>query len=68
MKKMNADTKPFAFSEALDSKEQIAAYLEEAFAQGDAALIAKAMHEAARARDSLWSNRPPGRSDHAPIQ
>jgi probable addiction module antidote protein len=43
-------TKPYDSAEYLDTAEDVAAYLEEAFAERDPALIAHALGVAARAR------------------
>jgi probable addiction module antidote protein len=43
-------TKPYDSTEYLDTAEDVAAYLEEAFAERDPALIAHALGVAARAR------------------
>ena len=43
-------TTPFDAAEFLDSPEAVAAYLNEAFSDGDAAFVARAIGTAARAR------------------
>jgi len=48
---MAVETKPFDVAEVLIDEETIAAYLEEAFAEGDAAHIATAIGDVARARN-----------------
>lgn len=47
---MPLKTKPFDAAEFLKTPEEIADYLEEAFADGDPAFIAAALGDAARAR------------------
>jgi probable addiction module antidote protein len=47
---MALETRPFDPADFLETAEDIAAYLEEAFADGDPALIAAALGDAARAR------------------
>ncbi len=47
---MTVATRPFDPAEYLDTPERIAAYLEEAFADGDPALIASALGDVARAK------------------
>lgn len=47
---MTVAIKPFDPAEYLDTPERIAAYLEEAFADGDPALIASALGDVARAK------------------
>ena len=48
---MALETKLFDVAEVLSDDERIAAYLEEAFADGDPAFIASAIGEVARARN-----------------
>ena len=48
---------PFDAAEFLKTPEEIADYLEEAFADGDPAFIAAALGDAARARDDPASER-----------
>jgi len=48
---MAIETKPFDAAEYLDTPESIAAYLEEAFQDGDPTLIATALGVVARARN-----------------
>ena len=48
---MFVETRPFDVAEILDTPERIAAYLEEAFEDGDPALIASALGDVARARN-----------------
>ena len=48
---MPVETKPFDAAEVLGDDERIAAYLEEAFADGDPKLIASAIGDVARARN-----------------
>ena len=48
---MSVETRPFDVAEILDTPERIAAYLEEAFEDGDPALIASALGDVARARN-----------------
>ena len=48
---MTLETKPFDVVEVLSDDARIAAYLEEAFADGDPALIASAIGDVARARN-----------------
>ncbi|HZK98354.1 MAG TPA: addiction module antidote protein [Caulobacteraceae bacterium] len=48
---MTVETKPFDVAEVLLDEERIAAYLEEAFADGDPAFIASAIGDVARARN-----------------
>ena len=47
---MALETRPFDAAEVLGDDARIAAYLEEAFADGDPALIASAIGDVARAR------------------
>jgi len=47
---MPVKTKPFDVAESLNSEGRIVAYLEEVFSDGDAAMIAKALGDVARAR------------------
>ena len=48
---MTIETKPFDAAEVLNSDERIAAYLEEAFEEGNPAVIASALGTVARARN-----------------
>ena len=48
---MALETRPFDAAEVLGDDERIAAYLAEAFANGDPALIASAIGDVARARN-----------------
>jgi probable addiction module antidote protein len=47
---MTVETQPYDAAEILTSEERIAAYLEEAFADGEPAIIAAALGAVARAR------------------
>lgn len=47
---MGIETKPWDAAEYLDSDEAIVAYLEAVFEDGDAALIAAALNDVARAK------------------
>lgn len=51
---MPLKTKPFDAAEFLKTPEEIAGYLEEAFADGDPTFIATALGDAARARGMAW--------------
>lgn len=56
---MTIETRPFDPAAYLDSPEAMLAYLEGAFADGDAAEIADALGVVARARACLNSPRKP---------
>ena len=57
---MTIETKPFDAAEVLNSDERIAAYLEEAFEDGNPAVIASALGTVARARNFSMIARDTG--------
>ena len=59
---MTFESAPYDSAEFLDDEEAIAAYVEEAFATGDSALIVKALGTVARARNMTRLTREAGMS------
>ena len=57
---MKTTTKPYDAAEYLASEEEMAAYLEEAFSEGDAPLIIQALGTIARARGMTQLARETG--------
>lgn len=57
---MAVETKPFGLAEVLIDEDRIAAYLDEAFADGDPAFIVSAIGDVARARNMTAIARDAG--------
>lgn len=58
--KAKIETRPWDAAEHLETEEDMAAYLEAALEEGDAALVAAALGDIARAKGMTWIARETG--------